>query len=402
VITPEKIEEWIKEVEERPISAPAILRYIASRLSELSGRNEALLAENIALVTGKRVEEYERRIAHLEYQLELLKRQMGGEPSLTGDVAEASQPEARQAAEPLNLLAYDAQGRVLRWAIDPARLASGMALGRLQGELEPGREPPRLLVVSSTEELLFVFSSGRVATLPVTGISPARLEPGEASITLDWSQAPAPDEPRAGEVLACLAPISKLALAGYFVQVSRRAFVKKIRTSMAQSILANHYIGTGVKQPTDRTFDLMLCRDEDRLVLVSWEGYLTCLETRQLSPSIEPVMRLGATDHLVAAFITGSGRSALVATQIGKTILRLDESLETASSFKTKGQAVFSEQRREKGVRVVGAASVSENDWGVALDREGQLTLHALRDVFATGTIPMQGELSGFTAFSVD
>jgi DNA gyrase/topoisomerase IV subunit A len=219
---------------------------------------------------------------------------------------------------------------------------------------------------------------------------------------LDWSQAPAPDEPRAGEVLACLAPISKLALAGYFVQVSRRAFVKKIRTSMAQSILANHYIGTGVKQPTDRTFDLMLCRDEDRLVLVSWEGYLTCLETRQLSPSIEPVMRLGATDHLVAAFITGSGRSALVATQIGKTILRLDESLETASSFKTKGQAVFSEQRREKGVRVVGAASVSENDWGVAFDREGQLTLHALRDVFATGTIPMQGELSGFTAFSVD
>ena len=79
MVTPEKIEEWIKETIERPESAPLILQYISGRLRDLAERNEELLAENIALTSGKRVEEYERRIAHLEYQLELVKRQLGGE-----------------------------------------------------------------------------------------------------------------------------------------------------------------------------------------------------------------------------------------------------------------------------------------------------------------------------------
>ncbi len=79
MIIPKKIEEWIKEVEERPTSASIILQYISNRLRDLTDRNEELLAENIALVSGKRVEEYEQRIAHLEYQLELLKRQLGGD-----------------------------------------------------------------------------------------------------------------------------------------------------------------------------------------------------------------------------------------------------------------------------------------------------------------------------------
>ena len=81
MITPEKIEEWIKEAEQRPSSAPLIIQFIANRLRDLAGRNEELLAENIALLTGKRVEEYQQRIAHLEYQLELLKRQLKGELS---------------------------------------------------------------------------------------------------------------------------------------------------------------------------------------------------------------------------------------------------------------------------------------------------------------------------------
>jgi hypothetical protein len=56
VITPKKIEEWIQEVEERPNSAPIILQYISNRLRDLSDRNEQLLAENIALLSGKRFE----------------------------------------------------------------------------------------------------------------------------------------------------------------------------------------------------------------------------------------------------------------------------------------------------------------------------------------------------------
>ena len=79
MISPDKIEEWIREVEERPSSASLILRYIANRLSELASWNEELLAENIELRSGRKVEEYESRIASLEYQVGLLKRQLGGE-----------------------------------------------------------------------------------------------------------------------------------------------------------------------------------------------------------------------------------------------------------------------------------------------------------------------------------
>ncbi len=79
MITPEKIEEWLKEAEERPSSMAVILQYVANRLRDLTGRNEELRAENLALRTEKRVEEYEQRITHLEYQLDMLRRQFGGE-----------------------------------------------------------------------------------------------------------------------------------------------------------------------------------------------------------------------------------------------------------------------------------------------------------------------------------
>src|SRR5512137_1421523 len=104
-----KIEEWIKEVEERPGSALTILRIIAGRLRDLTDQNEALLAENIALQNGSRVEEYRKRIHHLEYELDLLKRRFG----LNQAELEALAVEA--AATPqLSLLVYTALGRILR------------------------------------------------------------------------------------------------------------------------------------------------------------------------------------------------------------------------------------------------------------------------------------------------
>src|SRR5690348_18285536 len=72
-----KIDEWMKEVEERPESAATIVRLVVRRLRDLSEQNEELLAENIALEDGSRVQEYVRRITHLEYQLDMLKRRFG-------------------------------------------------------------------------------------------------------------------------------------------------------------------------------------------------------------------------------------------------------------------------------------------------------------------------------------
>ena len=77
MITPGQVEEWIREIKERPESAALILRQISKRLSELADSNEQLRAENISLQTGKKVQEYESRISNLEYQLEMLKRQVG-------------------------------------------------------------------------------------------------------------------------------------------------------------------------------------------------------------------------------------------------------------------------------------------------------------------------------------
>ncbi|MGW8250076.1 MAG: DNA gyrase C-terminal beta-propeller domain-containing protein, partial [Anaerolineales bacterium] len=166
--------------------------------------------------------------------------------------------------------------------------------------------------------------------------------------------------------------------------------------NMSESILSNHYIGSGVMLPADQTFHVALCTSQDQLVLVSHQGYLLRLQASQVSHAIHEAMRLDKTDHLVSAFLVSPGQSILAATQGGKLVLRTEDSFETAESFKTKGKPLFSQSRREQGVRVVGAAALSEADWGAALDASGQLTVHSMADLFASGTIPMQDELLAF------
>src|SRR5687767_919672 len=132
----QKIDEWMKEAEARPESAVAIVRLVARRLRELTERNEELLAENIALQNGTRVEEYQKRIAHLEYQLDLLKRRFGAGESL---LTELPTPAVESAA--LSLLVYNNYGRIFRLELDP----SAQSLGRVEDETLATSEQPRLL-----------------------------------------------------------------------------------------------------------------------------------------------------------------------------------------------------------------------------------------------------------------
>jgi DNA gyrase/topoisomerase IV subunit A len=307
---------------------------------------------------------------------------------------------AAAALETISMLVYNAEGRVLRIEIEPRKLASDSLLGRLQGELFLNGEAPRLLATSSSEELLLIFSSGRVAAMPAKSIQ--AVAAGDRA--LEWGKAAIPDEPRGGETLACIMPISKMALSEFFLQSSRRGYVKKIGASMAQSILNNRYIGTGVKLPADRMFNVSLGSKEDRLALVSQDGYLQCLEVKDLPFSTEETVRLSQTDHLAAAFVAGlqpgTGQSVLIMTQIGKVVQITSDNVEIASSFKTKGQAVLSARRRADGVQVIGAAAVGEEDWGAAIHQDGRVTLHAVRDLFGTGTLAVQGSLLAFIAFS--
>lgn len=391
MITPDKIEEWIKELEQRPESTAPILRFIANRLRELSNRNEELLEENIALMSGKRVEEYESRIAHLEYQLNLLKRQFGEEAPELAEIT--SSEEASQAAT--SLLVYDIQGHVYRLELSKADMASEQVVGQLNGDLVPEGNPARLLAVPSTEEVLFIFTTGRVVARPVMDL-PLYPLPAEENQASREVAAPIPVEPRAGERLACLAPISRLSLAQFFVQASRKGHLKKINTSLAQSILANHYIGTGIKAAPDQSFELILCGSEDRLALVSQEGYLLCARVKDIPFAIEEAMRLGTSDHLVAALEAPSSASLLIMTQIGKVLHQAGDDLEVAASLRLKGKPVFSPSRRKQGVRVVGAAAVTERDWGVALHQDGQLSLHPVKDLFGKGAVETHGELLAF------
>ncbi len=137
MITPEKIDEWINEVKDRPGSAVIILQYISNRLRDLTQRNEDLRADNLALRTEKKVEEYERRIANLEYQLDLLKRQFGGDPAVLEALASAATPVG-VTPDLLSVLVFDARGHILRLEARPRRINRGRRAGSARQNARAG------------------------------------------------------------------------------------------------------------------------------------------------------------------------------------------------------------------------------------------------------------------------
>jgi hypothetical protein len=373
----QKIDEWMKEAETRPESAVTIVKLVSKRLVELTARNEELLTENIALQNGTRVEEYQKRIAHLEYQLDLLKRRFGSEGLELAEI-----PIQTTASSTMSLLAYNTYGRILRLEID----SDLQSLGRIADETLQTSEQPRLLAVPSNEEVLLLFTSGRVATCAVEEISTV-----EVGSEWMWANAALPDEPRAGEWLACVMPISRLPLSEFFVQVSRRGCVKKTMTSMAQSILGNHYLGKGTLQKSDQPFDVTLSLKKDLFAFVTLEGKLLGLDVNELPYSSEDRIKLSASDYVIASFIPHPGESMLFFTQTGKVIYRDHESLELSKSPLAKGQALISPARLEQGVRFIGAASVRETDRIAILDAKGNLKIHPADAVTGSGSIEADG-----------
>jgi len=373
----QKIDEWMKEAEARPESAGTIMKLVAKRLRELTERNEELLAENIALQNGTRVEEHQKRIAHLEYQLDLLKRRFGTDEASVSELATISTDTST-----INLLIYNARGRIFRIEINPQI----QVLGRIADEMLKDSEQLRLLVVPSNEEVLLLFTSGRVSTCAVNNISMV-----DVGAEWSWEQAALPDEPRAGELLACITPLSHMPLSEFFLQASRRGCVKKTLTSMAQSILANHYLGKGAIQKSDQPFDITLCQKTDLFAFVTFEGHLIGLDVDELPYSTEDRIRLTATDYVIASFVPRSDQSMLFVTQTGKVIHREHDSLELSKSPLARGQALIPPSRLEQGVRFIGAASVQESDRIAVLDAKGNLRVHSAEAISGGGSIEADG-----------
>jgi hypothetical protein len=372
-----KIDEWMKEAEARPESAVTIVRLVANRLRELTERNQELLTENIALQNGTRVEEYQKRIAHLEYQLDLLKRRFG-----TGESLLAELPAASREISTISILIYNTYGQVLRLEIN----SDVQALGRIVDENLQSSEQPRLLAVPSNEEVLLLFTSGRVSTCAVSSITPV-----ECGGEWMWNTAALPDEPRAGEFLVCIMPISRLPLSEFFLQVSRRGCVKKTMTSMAQSILGNHYLGKGTLQKSDQPFDVTLCQKKDLFSFITIEGKLLGLDVNELSYSAEDRIKLTASDYVIASFIPHPEESMLFVTQTGKVIQREYDSLELSKSPLAKGQPLIPPSRLDQGVRFIGAASVRDTDRIAVLDSKGKLHVHGVEAIIGAGSIEPNG-----------
>lgn len=370
MLSPDKIDEWLREVEERPASAALIIRYIANRLADLSSRNEELLEENIALRTDRKVEEYESRIATLEHQVEIMKRQFKGEIELPA--------EAGIQADTLSLVLYDLAGRLLRLELEQGQLFSGADIARLASAPDI-QSPPELLLTRTLEELLLVYDTGRTISLPAASLS---VQPSP----LDWENATL-HEPIGSEALVTALPIARMAMADFCVQTSRRGYAKRMPGGFFASCVEKRFIGSGVKLKIDKTGALILCDKSDLLILATYQGYLAAHEVSKLPSAIEDVIRLANTDHVAASFALRGKPFLLIVTSNGKAIHRETSWLEPTVSFKSQGQSVIPASKREAGVRLVGAAAVSEDDWGVALWSDGLLTLHQAGDLFANGSL---------------
>jgi DNA gyrase/topoisomerase IV subunit A len=372
-----KIEEWMKEVEERPESAATIVRLVIKRLRELSERNEELLAENIALQNGTRVEEYQKRIIHLEYQLDMLKQRFGKDST-----AMENFPVQITEASTMNMLIYNIQGRIIRVELD----TDIKEIGSITGDMVTDHEAPRLLAVTSNENLLLLFTSGRVETYSVDNIPSMQL--GGA---WSWEQAAMPNEPHAGEQLACVVPFSHLPLSDFFLQVSRRGFTKKTLTSMSESILNNHFIGRGATQKSDQPFDLTLARKNDHVALVTCEGKVLAFDVEKLSYTAEERIRLSTTDYVIGSFIIPADTSLLCVTQTGKVIQRDNQSIETSKSSLVKGQSLIPPSRLEQGTRFVGAVAAKDTDQIAILDAAGRINIHDVKTMTGSGSVEADG-----------
>jgi len=368
LISPGQVEEWIREVGERPESAVEIIRHISERLAALTENNERLLVENISLRNREKVEEYKSRIANLEYQLELLKRQLGGLPDIDAS------PDG------LNLLIYDSNGRILNIPLDFDNVLQGEVFARLAVKSFVNGETPRLLVTDSNEELLCIFDSGRAVTLPVSKLGQTEMD------ALSWESAVL-IEPQGGEELVTILPIAKMALANYCLQVSRRGYVKKVRESFLETYVANGNVGKGVVSPVDQTCEMILCDEADLLVMVSYEGSVGITPVSSLPSTIHEVFRQKPSDYVITAFIKGDRSAFMAVTQNGMIFNREAAWLAQGEDGKTKNRTILSKARLESGLRIVGADTVNNDDRAITLTSDGSLRLSNVAEMLRAGAL---------------
>ncbi|MCJ7623716.1 MAG: hypothetical protein MUO76_09455 [Anaerolineaceae bacterium] len=370
MIKPSKLNEWINEIDERPLFAPIVLRRLYDRLIELDEMNEELRAANLALRSGHKVQEFERKIADLEYQVELLKRQIqnGTLPNL----------------KTMHLLVYNPDGKILSLEISPAELVTDSVIARIDRlpESKPGEI--QMLAVDPKDELLFMFSSGRTTTLPVADL------PSVYGINIDWQDATS-IEIRSGETMITVIPITRVSLMEQCIQISRRSAAKSFSQGYFKSFIANHNIGIGTKSSADQAFCLALCNKKDILVMLTREGFISALRVDQLSVTAEEIIKLGMNDYLVAAFILGENQSLVIASQDGNLYLQEPTWLTPENATGGKRRLLLS-KGKAGGVQVIGGSATNDQDWGFLLNTNGEIRIQRISDIPFPGSSSQKGK----------
>ncbi|MBN1221068.1 MAG: hypothetical protein JXM69_19255 [Anaerolineae bacterium] len=358
--------EWLREINQRPDSAPRIIQEVARRLMELEKLNEQLRAENLALSTKYKVQQYKDRIAELEYQLNIIGKHLEGQ-AVGLDV--------------VHLLVYNRRGQMLKLELRAKDLVSGAIITTFSGEFNLETEAVGLLAVHPQDELLLIFASGRAAGLPVADIPVTDIPPGQGK-RLNWEESFTPTLPQ-GDDLAAITPIAKMSTFAHAIQTSRRGYARKIATKFLQQYVAQNNVGKGTNAAVavDRPFNLILCQPEDILVLVSRQGYVMSARSDDVPVAADQAIRLAPDDVVVASFTLAGASSLVAVTQEGRAVRYPADWLKPAAKLGGRGQSIWSKAKQETGIRVIGAIAAKDDDWGIGLKANGQLVAVKIADI---------------------
>ncbi len=365
MITQAKINEWIRQVEAAPVVAPILIRQITDRLLELDHENEDLRAKNLELSTGNKVRQFEKKIAELEFQLDLLKRQSTG-----GDfqVAHTSR----------SLLVYNDRGQLLRLQLEETELVQGQTFAHIEGTPDLQSYSSGLLAVNDYDQLLLIFSTGRTSILSIEELPPGMPD------TLDWAGA-YQIELRSLEELIWILPVTRMHAYDYCVQVSRFGYARKISNQYLNTFIANNNIGKGVKFNFDRILNLVFCNDNQLLVLVSKAGNCLGIDTRALSVTLDEIMRFKVNDYIAAASIFAPGEMLIGITQNGRVYFQNQSWISSGKNGEQKVRRLF--PAKKEAEIVAGAVTANSADWLLVLNDAGCLS------AFKPGNFIRQGEL---------
>ena len=355
MITRVKIDEWIRQVEATPALAPIIIRQITDRLLELDAVNETLRAENLELTEGSRVKNYERRIAELEFQLDLLKRQLGT-------------PGGIPPLEIHTILLFNDKGQIIRLEIDEAQLAGEQPFARVAGAPDLMSHTFGAVSASEFDQLLLVFSTGRTAVLAVDQV-PLSAEGG-----LDWGRAYQADL-RSMEDLACLLPVTRLHTYDCCVQVSRFGAARKIAIQYFKTFISNNNIGKGVKFNFDRILNLTLCNETQLLALVSKGGSVLSLNAGVLPVALDEIVHFKVNDYVVSALTVAPEQTLVAVTQDGAAYAQNQAWLLPAKAGDRRTRQLLPEKKAEDEA-LIGAAALGALDWLIVYCEDGTLSAY--------------------------